>query len=124
MFIHLIIFIAFQGKNFRLFLLQIFFLNKISSLFSFFQLLHLARIVGGAVANPFSHPWQVRVRACSGHACTRMCGGTLVSSRHVVTASHCIPPYGQTGIITLGAHEYFGPEARNVSVETITQHPG
>ena len=45
----------------------------------------LARIVGGAVARPYSHPWQVRVRACSGHACTRMCGGTLVSNVSFLT---------------------------------------
>ena len=55
----------------------------------------IARIVGGKVAKPYSYPWMVRVRACSGYACTRMCGGTLVSDRAVVTASHCIPPYAQ-----------------------------
>lgn len=84
----------------------------------------LARIVGGNVAKPFSHPWQVRVRACSGFACTRMCGGTLVSSNAIVTASHCIPPYANSGIITLGAHEYFNERAVNVTIDSIHSHPG
>jgi len=84
----------------------------------------IARIVGGQVARPFSHPWQVRVRACSGFACTRMCGGTLVSSQFVVTAAHCLPPFAQSGIITLGAHEYFGPGAVNISIAEIYPHPG
>merc|ERR1719454_1027494 len=84
----------------------------------------IARIVGGAVAKPYSYPWMVRVRACSGYACTRMCGGTLVSDRAVVTASHCIPPYAQTGLITLGAHEYYNTRAMNVTIDSIHQHPG
>ena len=84
----------------------------------------IARIVGGKIAKPFSYPWMVRVRACSGFACTRMCGGTLVSDRAVVTASHCIPPYAQTGVITLGAHEYYNTRAFNVSIASIHQHPG
>ena len=99
----------------------------------------IARIVGGKVAKPYSYPWMVRVRACSGYACTRMCGGTLVSDRAVVTASHCIPPYAQvdikdwqqnnsnefqTGLITLGAHEYYNTRAMNVTIDSIHQHPG
>jgi len=84
----------------------------------------IARIVGGAVAKPYSYPWMVRVRACSGYACTRMCGGTLVSDRAVVTASHCIPPYAQSGIITAGAHEYYNARAQNFTIQSIHQHPG
>lgn len=84
----------------------------------------IARIVGGAVAKPYSYPWMVRVRACSGYACTRMCGGTLVSDRAVVTASHCIPPYAQSGIITAGAHEYYNERAHNYTIQSIHQHPG
>jgi len=84
----------------------------------------IARIVGGKVAQPYSYPWMVRVRACSGYACTRMCGGTLVSDRAIVTASHCIPPYAQQGLITLGAHEYYNERALNVTIQSIHQHPG
>jgi len=53
-----------------------------------------------------------------------MCGGTLVSDNAIVTASHCIPPYANSGIITLGAHEYFNQRAINITIESIHQHPG
>lgn len=53
-----------------------------------------------------------------------MCGGTLVSSNAIVTASHCIPPYANSGIITLGAHEYFNERAVNVTIDSIHSHPG
>jgi len=47
-----------------------------------------------------------------------------VSSNAIVTASHCIPPYANSGIITLGAHEYFNARALNVTILSIHQHPG
>lgn len=43
------------------------------------------RIVGGQAANPHSWPWQVSIRFRGNH----ICGGSLVSARHIVTAAHC-----------------------------------
>jgi len=43
------------------------------------------RIVGGVHARPNSWPWQVRLNADGG-----LCGGTLIDTRHVLTAAHCI----------------------------------
>lgn len=53
-----------------------------------------------------------------------MCGGTLVSDNAIVTAAHCIPPFADTGIITLGAHEYFNHRAVNVTIQSIHSHKG
>ena len=41
----------------------------------------LGVIVGGVEAKPHSIPWQVYLDFG--------CGGTLISSQHVVTAAHC-----------------------------------
>jgi len=47
--------------------------------------LHGDRIVGGTSASPAEYPWQVSLLFRGQH----MCGGTLISDRHVVTAAHC-----------------------------------
>jgi len=46
---------------------------------------HNDRIVGGTKASPAEYPWQVTLLFRGQH----MCGGTLISDRHVVTAAHC-----------------------------------
>ncbi|EDW56940.1 GM15551 [Drosophila sechellia] len=43
-------------------------------------------IIGGASAAPFSNPWMVKVIG------TKLCGGSLITSRFVLTAAHCIVP--------------------------------
>jgi secreted trypsin-like serine protease len=42
-------------------------------------------MVGGVDAHPNSWPWQVMLRSTSGG----LCGGTLIDTRHVLTAAHC-----------------------------------
>ena len=49
----------------------------------------LDAIVGGYTASPHSIPWQVGLIDTSWRTCQLGCGGTLVSSRHVITAAHC-----------------------------------
>lgn len=45
-----------------------------------------ARIIGGHDALPGEFPWIVSVRRHGGH----FCGGTLIHSRVVLTAAHCL----------------------------------
>ncbi|XP_042211576.1 putative inactive serine protease 43 [Homarus americanus] len=49
-----------------------------------------SRIIGGRTSTPHSWPWVVSLRT---DKLEHFCGGALVSSRHVVTAAHCVLPY-------------------------------
>ncbi|XP_004637831.2 chymotrypsin-C [Octodon degus] len=50
----------------------------------------LARVVGGEDAVPHSWPWQVSLQYLKDTEWRHTCGGSLISSQHVLTAAHCI----------------------------------
>lgn len=75
------------------------------------------KVVGGAKAPPGAYPWQVSLGvswiADSYHA--HFCGGTVYSSRWIVTAAHCVD--GNTArdvVITAGTNVLGGGSRRNV----------
>ncbi|KAB7494562.1 Proclotting enzyme [Armadillidium nasatum] len=45
------------------------------------------RIVGGDEAPPYAWPWAVSLQNILGQ---HICGGVLITSRHVLTAAHCV----------------------------------
>ena len=57
-----------------------------------------SRVVGGTEATPFSWPWQIGLYRWSRFSC----GGSLVNSRWVVTAAHCIRGNTNEYNVTLG----------------------
>lgn len=48
------------------------------------------RIVGGDEAPPYAWPWVVSLQNYLGR---HFCGGVLITSRHVLTAAHCVSFY-------------------------------
>lgn len=61
------------------------------------------RIVGGSVAVPNAHPYQVGLLARVNIFSTGLCGGSIIAPRVILTAAHCVT--GTQSIqVVLGAH--------------------
>ena len=70
------------------------------------------KIVGGQESAPHSIPWQVAL----GQKDDVFCGGTLITSQHVLTAAHCthkpntyIPFNARSLFVIVGAHKIASP---------------
>jgi secreted trypsin-like serine protease len=60
------------------------------------------RIVGGTEVVPHSHPYQVALHISFG-AGTGLCGGSVLTTRSVLTAAHC-PINSASTLVIAGAH--------------------
>lgn len=83
----------------------------------------LFRVVGGQKADKNEYPWQVGL--VWSDAKQPFCGGTLISSRHVLTAAHCIDAETSGSFkVLLGEHDFKDDiEGLRVNVQTIMPHP-
>ncbi|XP_036599619.1 chymotrypsin-C-like [Trichosurus vulpecula] len=81
------------------------------------------RVVGGEDARPHSWPWQISLQYLKDDTYKHTCGGTLISSQHVLTAAHCISK-SRTYRVLLGKSNLVEEEAGSVAVavDTIFVH--
>merc|ERR1712226_344231 len=80
------------------------------------------RIVGGEETEQHEYPWQVGLVTPNGR--TPWCGGTLISSTHVLTAAHCLDDDWQKDIrVILGEHNIADSDFNRVDVAEIMIHP-
>jgi len=84
-------------------------------------------IVGGHKTKELEHPWQVglvlkdKQQENGKHP---LCGGTLISSTHVITAAHCLSAFSASHIeVLLGEHNVADKESNRVKVNEIIKHP-
>jgi len=80
------------------------------------------RIVGGVETSAHEYPWQVGLVSSNGQY--PWCGGTLISSRHVLTAAHCTAGSSPSNIAVLvGEHRTNDNSFNRISLSAITDHP-
>merc|ERR1711915_588764 len=83
--------------------------NAVSTLVSFqcgeSRILSPNRILGGSNALYGQFPWIVLLHIVNGPVKT-MCAGSLVSSRHVITAAHCVDKVDITVTLVFGELDY------------------
>ena len=80
------------------------------------------RIVGGEETETNEYPWQVAMVSAGGSH--PFCGGTLISSQHVLTAAHCTAGSTPNSIAVLvGEHRIDDSSYTRLSLSKITDHP-
>ena len=79
------------------------------------------RIVGGVEAIPHSWPWIVSLQVRD-----HFCGGTLIDTRHVLTAAHCLTSASSSQLrVIAGLHERSNKNngrTQNIGVTRIFMH--
>ena len=82
-----------------------------------------ARIMGGQEAAPHSYPWMVSLAKRSLNN-LHLCGGVLVTRRHILTAAHCIQDFKGVKDMNVFAGVHNINEKKNpVSPLTVDIHP-
>merc|ERR1719153_1434007 len=79
------------------------------------------RIVGGQETEQHEYPWQVGLVSRNGRS--PQCGGTLISSTHVLTAAHCTQTDASSIRVLLGEHNIADSVFNRVDVAEIINHP-
>merc|ERR1712183_57777 len=81
------------------------------------------RIVGGVTTEENEYPWQVGLASGSGR--TPYCGGSIVSSKTIITAAHCTRNTNANRIwIVVGEHDLNSSDGeRYVRVCSKSEHP-
>lgn len=85
-----------------------------------------ARIVGGTTAFQHEFPWMVSIKMKMDNKSIPFCGGTVINSRWVVTAKHCIGlTTTEKMVVVAGDHHLMKKEgAEQFSrVEKVETHP-
>ena len=80
------------------------------------------RIVGGVEAEPAAWPWQVALIEPRGSGFSQFCGGSVVASRWVLTAAHCVDGVHPDDVQVLVGARDLDEGGRRIDVEAIRMH--
>jgi hypothetical protein len=85
-----------------------------------------ARIIRGFEANPHSQPWLISLRRTTsdGQVLNHVCGGALITERHVLTAAHCVADLqtNQLAVVVGLQNLYEYSQSDVYSIEKIIAH--
>lgn len=82
-----------------------------------------ARIMGGQDAVPHSYPWMVSLSKRSLNN-LHLCGGVLITHRHVLTAAHCMEDFdGPSDLIVIAGTHYAAEKRNPIPAIAIAVHP-
>ncbi|XP_042283245.1 transmembrane protease serine 3, partial [Thunnus maccoyii] len=78
------------------------------------------RIVGGNISRPGQFPWQVSLHFRSEH----LCGGSIITSRWILTAAHCVYGFAEPSMWTVHVGQTEQPVhgAQSLAVQQIIYH--
>lgn len=85
-----------------------------------------SRIVGGTVAPPHLHPFQVAIlqKNRPNNYKAQFCGGSLVANQYIITAAHCSDMLAENVAVLVGTRTLTGKGTSNrVDVSEIYIHP-
>ena len=82
----------------------------------------MGRITGGQDARSQSWSMVVSLKSANG---THMCGGTILSDRHILTAAHCLATVNDPKLIAIhvGMHDLSQPGSTVHQINRISIHP-
>ncbi|KAG5885426.1 hypothetical protein JTB14_036073 [Gonioctena quinquepunctata] len=89
-------------------------------------------IANGQDTTPGQWPWHAALYHSKGIQLVYICGGTLISTQHVITAAHCVTKAHSSKVVEsesilvyLGKYNLvtFGPEVQDRDVSDIFVHP-
>ncbi|XP_037792120.1 chymotrypsinogen B-like [Penaeus monodon] len=83
------------------------------------------KIVGGQASQPGEYPWMVRLSIRVG-LLTYLCGGSIITSLHIITAAHCVDFSAPEVTVVAGEHNVETEDesiTQSIRAKKVTAHP-
>lgn len=83
-------------------------------------------VVGGVISQEYSRPWVVALvfKNDLNNRSAQFCGGTIIGSREILTAAHCIHKVSKNNMQVLSGTQYLSTGGSRQNVVEIIEHPG